>query len=371
MKKISLLLISSAALMIGCTDYQGEIESAHEEYTSPEKIFSRENCMCVLAYNDYVMYEKGAQILWELRCGHGDYRTNFSDGTLLKYDLDIYDGPETTNPMGEYYRIDENHFYLELTKEMSNPTENVTPYIDVKYHDENVGRMVCVNKVIHGEAYYTPSSSSFTPLSSSSVGAANACGDLWCGREDTEGRVKTGFRGETSGYWYSYTDSLDGGNSKIIFPDDVAENEDGNFFGPLVEKYKGIPADIKLNSGYDFPFVGLGFNIIGEGMEGGDISAWDGLCLVYKSGKSFNIQLAVENDSKVTEYNNYSVTVPASKSLVISDFDWSRFKQADGWGKKVQLDDVLQKTASINFHFSGVGSAEFFLQSIGKYGTCK
>lgn len=363
--------------MIGCTDYQGEIESAHEEYTSPEKIFSRENCMCVLAYNDYVMYEKGVQILWELRCGHGDYRTNFSDGTLLKYDLDIYDGPETTNPMGEYYRIDENHFYLELTKEMSNPTENVTPYIDVKYHDENVGRMVCVNKVIHGEAYYTPSSSSFTPLSSSSAKSSssarksNACGDLWCGPKDTEGRVKTGFGDDMSGWWFSYTDKFDDGNSEIIFPNDVNANEYGNFFGPLTEEYKGIRADIKLRDGFEYPYAGFGFNIVDDLSTGADISDWEGLCLVYKSGKSFNIQLAVENDSKVTENNNYSVTVPASTSLVISDFDWSRFKQADGWDKKVQLDDVLQKTASINFHFSGVGSAEFFLQSIGKYGTCK
>lgn len=347
--------------MIGCTDYQGEIESAHEEFLDER---SASNCACVTDAGGQII--KGGRIYWKLNC-HGDRPTDF---------IDIYDTLDATHSLGDYHQDGPDRFYLEMTNELSGSLEFVTPYIDVVRAGKYSMTFKCVTVRISDEDYYN-SSSSFTPLSSSSAKSSssarksNACGDLWCGPKDTEGRVKTGFGDDMSGWWFSYTDKFDDGNSEIIFPNDVNANEYGNFFGPLTEEYKGIRADIKLRDGFEYPYAGFGFNIVDDLSTGADISDWEGLCLVYKSGKSFNIQLAVENDSKVTENNNYSVTVPASTSLVISDFDWSRFKQAGGWGKKVQLDDVLQKTASINFHFSGVGSAEFFLQSIGKYGTCK
>ena len=41
---------------------------------------------------------------------------------------------------------------------------------------------------------------------------------LWDASTDTMGRVITGSSEETSGYWFTYDDANDNGNSHFIFP---------------------------------------------------------------------------------------------------------------------------------------------------------
>ena len=195
---------------------------------------------------------------------------------------------------------------------------------------------------------------------------------LWDGTTDTEGKVETGSDEETSGYWYDYNDANDGGASAFTFPADVEANAYDNFYGPLVEAYGGIKATITLGAGYDYPYAGIGFNIWSEGQEGVDITAWGGICLSYQSTIGFGIELGVEDEATVTEYNNYKATVAKAASMTVSDFPWSKFKQGTGWGKTVDQATVLAKTAAIKLKFEGTAgtTGDFLIQKVGSNGNC-
>ena len=195
---------------------------------------------------------------------------------------------------------------------------------------------------------------------------------LWDGTTDTEGKVETGSDEETSGYWYDYNDANDGGASAFTFPADVEANAYDNFYGPLVEAYGGIKATITLGAGYDYPYAGIGFNIWSEGQEGVDITAWGGICLAYQSTIGFGIELGVEDEATVTEYNNYKATVAKAAAVTASDFPWSKFKQGTGWGKTVDQATVLAKTAAIKLKFEGTAgtSGDFLIQKVGSNANC-
>ena len=127
------------------------------------------------------------------------------------------------------------------------------------------------------------SSSSVTSSSSSAIKSSSSGKNvysrfLWDGTTDFVGRVETGSPDKTSGYWFNYSDVDEGGTSRFIFPPDVEPDTYDNFFGPLIEAYAGIKASVTLGDGYDYPYVGLGFNVWSETQEGVDVSEWGGIC---------------------------------------------------------------------------------------------
>lgn len=195
------------------------------------------------------------------------------------------------------------------------------------------------------------------------------CGDLWCGPTDNVGRVNTGYD-DYSGYWFTFNDANDGGKSYISFPADVEENEYGNFFGPLIETYKGIIGEVHLGEGYDYPYAGFAFNVYDEYGTGTNITEWGGVCLVYRSTMGFSIEL--QDESNVTDFNNYKATVAKSATINAVDFLWSDFKQGTGWGETVAQATVLSNVSRIKLTYEGTagtsGVAEIY--SIGHPGTC-
>ena len=60
---------------------------------------------------------------------------------------------------------------------------------------------------------------------SAAIAAGNVSNGLyWNGANDTDARVYTGSDDLTSGYWYTYSDDVDGGSSRFIFPADVVKS---------------------------------------------------------------------------------------------------------------------------------------------------
>ena len=222
-----------------------------------------------------------------------------------------------------------------------------------------------MNKIITLAAIAGSAAMAFAQLSVSNT-------FLWDGATDTEGRVDTGSDSvRTAGYWYEYTDENDDGTSKFTWPDDVEENTYGNFFGPLTEAYGGIKGSITLGDGYEYPYSGLGFNILSDKQEGADITVWQGICLAYESNIGFGIELGVENEKEVTGYDNYKATVGKAATATATDFPWSKFRQAN-WGTAVDQEVVLQKTAAIKLKFEGSAgtSGDFRICQIGSLGKC-
>ena len=189
---------------------------------------------------------------------------------------------------------------------------------------------------------------------------------------DDPSRVITGSPEETSGYWYYYNDEDQGGTSKVTFPPDIETCIYCNNLDMLIEAFGGIKATVNLGEGAEYPYVGFGFNVWNEEQDGADITAWGGICLEYSSELSFSVELAVENDGTVTQYNNYKASVAKARYSNLVDLSWDKFRQDTGWGKEVARDSVLAKTAAIKLKFQGNAgtTGDFFLSKIGSFGMC-
>ena len=226
------------------------------------------------------------------------------------------------------------------------------------------------------ESSSAESSSSKGDVSSSSVKSSSSgkrvnSSFYWDGTTDYEGRVETGSPEETSGYWFNYSDDYEGGSSRFTFPSDVEPDIYDNFFGPLVEAYGGIKASVTLDEGYDYPYVGLGFNVWSENQEGVDVSEWGGLCISYQSTIPFFIELGVEDEAILTEYVKYRASVSASNLITYVDFSWAKFKSSEFVGSVSE--DVLKKVAAIKLRFEGEAgtTGDFLIQKIGSLGECR
>lgn len=199
---------------------------------------------------------------------------------------------------------------------------------------------------------------------------------FWNGKQDCDGRVltKLGDGSDTEGYWFSYADSDNkGGLSEIHFPNDVREDGNGNFYGPLIESHGGILATIELNESKDvtYPYAGFGFNITGIEQTAADITSWGGVCLAYKSKLKFQVKVTPE-DAPNIGYESAVAPVPAVDTLTYINIPWSKFRCASGWGCPHTAEDFISKAASVRLHFTDTSSVkgDFFLQQFGSLDQC-
>ena len=197
----------------------------------------------------------------------------------------------------------------------------------------------------------------------------------WDGANDGS-RVMTGLDNGTgtSGYWYWYNDKADGGNSRIDWP--VEEAEEGDMLKPVIEACQGLCGTFTLDQGsLDYkPFVVLGFNIAGtETFYGGsatpaDISAWGGLCIGYSSTTDIELYLSY-GDAKdaAMGYDFPSVTMPMSTEGSVECYRWKQFSR--GWGMDPHMDQLVKGAASVKFRIQGESgtTGEFNIMSVGSY----
>ena len=224
------------------------------------------------------------------------------------------------------------------------------------------------------------SSSSTLEGTSSSAGAAvlrvpEGALFRWVGADDGS-RAITGLDNgtETSGYWYWYNDIVDGGNSRIDWP--VEEAEEGDMLKPVIEACQGLCGKFTLDQSYseEEPFVVLGFNIAGtETFYGGsatpaDISAWGGLCIGYSSTTDIELYLSY-GDAKdaAMGYDFPSVTMPMSTEGSVECYRWKQFSR--GWGMDPHMDQLVKGAASVKFRIQGESgtTGEFNIMSVSSY----
>ena len=193
---------------------------------------------------------------------------------------------------------------------------------------------------------------------------------LWDASTDTMGRVITGSSEETSGYWFTYDDANDNGNSHFIFPAEFDLNTYDSYpFALMIEAYGGIKLGVVLDDGYEYPYVGLGFNIWNEDQDGANIATWGGICLEYSSDLDFSVVLGIEDQKNILAYNgDIEKRVGKSDSLTVVDIPWEHFYGL--FGEK----NALTQAAAIKLKFQGEAGTkakgDFFLKKIGSLGTC-
>ncbi len=198
--------------------------------------------------------------------------------------------------------------------------------------------------------------------------------ETWSGSEGVY-QVETGFDegDQTYGYWYDYNDAPDGGTSTVVYPVDKGNAYSDDAMDPIIDFCGGVCGVATMGDGYQYPYVGIGFNIGGGSQNGYDISSWGGICLSYKSdGISPALEIAPEDEATLTEYNNYKATLKIAASETTVDLAWADFKQESGWGVKVEQSTVLAKAAAIKFKIATTAgkSTNFNIAQIGENGKC-
>ena len=197
----------------------------------------------------------------------------------------------------------------------------------------------------------------------------------WDGANDGS-RVMTGLDNGTgtSGYWYWYNDIVDGGNSRIDWP--VEEAEEGDMLKPVIEACQGLCGTFTLDQGsLDYkPFVVLGFNIAGtETLYGGsatpaDISAWEGLCVAYSSTTDIELDMSFGDAGDAgVGYFLPCAFLHKSTEKTEACIPWKRFSSSRGWLGDIEKED--KQIASIKFRIQGESGTEgeFNIMSVGSY----
>lgn len=200
---------------------------------------------------------------------------------------------------------------------------------------------------------------------------------LYCGPSGGDGRVKTGKDDgtDTYGYWFTYDDADNGGGSYFTWTYGESDGS-GVYAISFAEKsiaksngitgYATIVGGVRTGAGY----LGLGFNVGGELQKGFDISAWNGLCIIYKTNAAMGLEIHPANEATVTKYDNPIAPLyrpNKTTSAYVVNIPWSLFEQG-GWGKSVATSTVTRSAATISFKFTD--DASFTIYALGKYGTC-
>ncbi|MCQ2089119.1 MAG: T9SS type A sorting domain-containing protein [Fibrobacter sp.] len=175
----------------------------------------------------------------------------------------------------------------------------------------------------------------------------------WIGSEGLE-QVVTGLDNgsETSGYWFDYND----GSSEVVYPVEKGNGYEGgeNSLGPIITECGGVCGTYKLTKGsftYN-PFIGIGFNIAGEGDNGptaADASSWGGICIGYKveHGASLELGMGDEVDADIGYANPVASLVKSDGA--VKTIEWAGFKPPSWATKKIDGPTAASQLVAVKF----------------------
>ena len=206
--------------------------------------------------------------------------------------------------------------------------------------------------------------------------------ELWCKDESPNYRVQTGLDNDTrtSGYWFPYTDSIEGGASTIEWPVARGTEFDPYAFDNIVRECNGLCGTIALDAGEMDginPYAGVYFNIVGETsvtdgtIAVGDVTAWEGICITYTSTLPAKLVMELDEYTRIAVNEDQPVKNLA-KAALANDvcIEWSDFRQS-GWGKadKISGTEAATKLAALKFEISATdgSTGDFNIIRLRKY----
>ena len=206
--------------------------------------------------------------------------------------------------------------------------------------------------------------------------------DLWDGAQGAP-QVVTGLDNgtETSGYWFAYDDHNDKGASKVVWADGVsAEPLDGGDLSDVIVWCSGVCGTAVLDKGdltYN-PFIGIGFNVLGEkegggDPEAGDASAWGGICISYASEAAPELELGLGSVDADILYANPAAKLKKATAGNIADLTWADFKQPTWYKGDVKMPgpDAAKQLVAVKFKIQATPAEyKFRICGIGPNGAC-
>ena len=390
MKKISLALSTlSSVCLLSCTDYKADIQGAHDSFLS--RNYYDHSCACDFADMHYLSQFDGTFHYMTSGGGYIDYSIKCSSFAVSSLEADNLDNAFV---LSYHFIVDGEQLYrisYELSSDVvqGKVSGSFSPVVNVLGKaSQDLDKLQCPTiyfdkdpsvpeEEFSSDSFEEESSSSFLEEESSS--SISLCegrnADLWCG-PDHDHRVNTGMDagGDDSGYWWSFTDSTEGGGSSITWPVPLGDFLSVN---PVIDAYDGLYGTFALvqdTLSYD-PYVGLGFDIAGTGASTvADISSWGGLCIAYSS--SHDIQVEIGLDAVVEQLvclNDVPSIYLSADQDHYECYPWSAFEQA-GWGldkggQPISGLAASQSARNIRFKVQDVDgtNGDFHIISLGRY----
>ena len=205
--------------------------------------------------------------------------------------------------------------------------------------------------------------------------------DLWYGdlvAVNTDVYAGEKWKNRDAGLWFTTSDSIDGGESRIIWPVLPGTAYDAASLDPVIEYCYGLCGEFQLSGPalpYD-PFVAIGFHLVGLDSNGKDIavdvSNWEGICIQYTADVIPMLLLDLgDSVNKTLNGDLPRVRLPKSISGADRCYLWSDFEQ-EGWGRGDHItgEQAATQLVKIIFKIQSIDRSKGYF-SIISLGTVK
>ena len=224
----------------------------------------------------------------------------------------------------------------------------------------------------------TPASSATpTPKSSAVAEPEVMAFGLWDGAEGGN-QVPTGSK--KGGYWYSYTDTGNKGESTLDWNSEVAVGStySDDDLSPVIKDCGGLCGKFNLVAGGNedcAPYVAVAFDI-SDGKTGSDMTSSKGICITYTSTVPAEVDLGLGSKDATYGYNNPAFILPKAASATTVDIGWSEFEQQWESAKAIDGPTAASMLVAIKIQFKGsevgedAGEGSFLISKFGAAGQC-
>ncbi|HSQ40991.1 MAG TPA: hypothetical protein VLM37_01785 [Fibrobacteraceae bacterium] len=160
------------------------------------------------------------------------------------------------------------------------------------------------------------------------------------------------------GYWYTFTDEGDDGNSTISPWLEDSENATYDWIGEYIQdscNSASLCAVMTLGSAIDYPYVDVGVNFLDPQAET-DMSS-NYVCFSYTASQAWRLNLGLSTTNEAAMgYNvpGWEMKKATARTTVSKAF--SSATQQSGWGTEITVSDYLGVVEALKFHYSGSSS---------------
>ena len=181
--------------------------------------------------------------------------------------------------------------------------------------------------------------------------------DLW---SFSESRQVVG--NENLGYWFTYGDSVEDNGARVEFSGTANTELSTDDMAAVIDSCGGLCGTVKFERSSKPVSAGIGFTL-GKGTSALDASAWNGLCVTYKSELAMNMKFRSGTEDGAGDES--FVEFPKVMQFSTQCAKWEDFKQvhSKGAGESAvkKLDAILfefrsEEKRSGSFNIKGVGS---------------
>lgn len=264
----------------------------------------------------------------------------------------------------------------------ADPASSATPASSADVLPAVSSSSVAVAPAVSSSSAATPatpaSSATPTPKSSAVAEPEVMAFGLWDGAEGGN-QVPTGSK--KGGYWYSYTDKDNKGESTLDWNSEVAVGStySDDDLSPVIKDCGGLCGKFNLVAGGNEdcgPYVAVAFDI-SDGKTGSDMTSSKGICITYTSTVPVEVDLGLGSKDGTYGYNIPAYILPKAASATTVDIGWSEFEQQWKSEKEIDGPTAASMLVAIKIQFKGsevgedAGEGSFLISKFGAAGQCE